>query len=87
MNRFILTGTVYFCQDNFNSPNPDIETKPFFPSGHCEQLKGACLHAEVLGQGMLQVRDSTRRRGNLVEKDEIASLPADRQGFPRNDNS
>ena len=29
---------------------------------------------------------TARRRGNLMEKGEIASLPAGRQGFARNDN-
>jgi hypothetical protein len=38
--------------------------------------QGACLHAEVPDQSIWQVRVSARRRGNLIEKDEIASVPS-----------
>ena len=31
-----------------SNPNSDLENKTLCPFRHCEHLKGACLHAEVL---------------------------------------
>jgi hypothetical protein len=63
--------------------------KPYLPFCHCEHLKGTCLHAEVpaFAKMVHAACVTARRRGNLTGKDEIASLPAGRQGFTRNDNS
>ncbi len=55
----------------------DLETRNLLPVSHCEHLKGACLHAEVSACGGQHERGATaRRRGNLIEKDEIASVPS-----------
>ena len=47
-------------------PDPDLETEPFFPSGHCEHLQGAPPAHRASGP----------EGGNLMEKGEIASVPS-----------
>ena len=57
-------------------PNPDIKKETVFPACHCEHLKGACLHAEVTAftDSLCYLGVTARRRGNLIEKDGIASF-------------
>jgi len=56
-------------------PNPDIEKETVFSPCHCEHLKGACLHAVAPASiSKLCESVSARRRGNLIEKDGIASF-------------
>jgi hypothetical protein len=56
--------------------NPDIEKETVFPACHCEHLKGTCLHAEVTAftDSLCYLGVTARRRGNLIEKDGIASF-------------
>jgi len=55
--------------------NPDLETETFFSISHCEHLQGARLHAIVPSSvRFVKLSVSARRRGNLMEKGEIASL-------------
>ncbi len=54
--KFIVVHGVISKKDRFYRellpdfpyPNSDLENKTLCPFRHCEQLKGACLHAEVL---------------------------------------
>jgi hypothetical protein len=70
-----LSSTRWVVND-YGDTQPALETGTPFPSGHCEHLQGACLHAEVPGSGRQRKQSVTaRRRGNLIERGEIASLP------------
>jgi hypothetical protein len=64
------------------SPNSDLENENLFLLCHClpavgrRAPEGACLHAEVTAftDLLCYLGVTARRRGNLIEKGEIASF-------------
>jgi hypothetical protein len=71
-----LLHRLQACQVKNSDPNPDIEKETVFPACHCEHPKGTCLHAEVTAftDSLCYLGVTARRRGNLIEKDGIASF-------------
>jgi len=56
-------------------PNPDLEKDTVFPTCHCEHLKGACLHAQVLS--IAGARQAFRHAGVAIslEKARLLRFP------------
>jgi len=69
---YIIKSNIFITPHS----NPDIEKETIFPPCHCEHLKGAYLHTEVTAftDSLCYLGVTARRRGNLIEKDGIASF-------------
>ena len=49
MDEVVLSFSVGAGErEGIGDPKSDLENETHFPFCHCEHLKGACLHAEVL---------------------------------------